>query len=630
MRNLLLLALLIAPIELPLGCSAEDAAPERAPQVVTGAIKGGYVSQQDTAVVGLVHLDDYAVGICSGSLIAPNLVLTARHCVAPTLSQVQGGVDCGRTYFGTTYSPSSMLVSTSYQLSPNASYLDVAEILVPEDTNFCGNDIALVILDEPVLDQVATPLTPRVDELLVGDAWRQGRGESYSAIGFGVTGDDNIDSGVRRRLDDLDVACVHEECPSYAGISTNEWVGDSGVCQGDSGGPAIDEFDRVIGVASRGAADCSFPIYASVFAWSEWIIEGAAYAAQLGGYPPTAWARGLPTHPAWYAAVGGACQHNGDCEGGYCISGVCSRPCDERVACPAAFGCNGGRCMLHPVGAECAADDDCQGGLCRGGVCSRACDLDVGCPDGWACDGSCVLHPIGAACDSASECPGGGCVDGYCTRACGAEAPCPAAYECDSGDRVCMLYGVGDTCETGADCRSGLCEAGYCTRACDGATDCPTGYACGAAGSCLLIEVGASCLEDAAACGEGVCAEAGYCTRGCDDLAPCAEGYLCDQGMCALIDVGLACSEDAECRGGVCAGGLCTRACHEQAPCPDGYRCGEQGTCAPIRAASEGCAAGHGPTAPWLLVALLALLAAPLRRRGARAPGGRRRPCVRE
>ena len=49
-------------------------------------ISGGYSDSEDTAVVGIVSLANNSLGICSGTLIAPNVVLTAQHCVAPTSS----------------------------------------------------------------------------------------------------------------------------------------------------------------------------------------------------------------------------------------------------------------------------------------------------------------------------------------------------------------------------------------------------------------------------------------------------------------------------------------------------------------------------------------------------------------
>ena len=73
-------------------------------------IRGGTVDSTHTSVVGI--LIDFGGGdqsICSGTLIAPNLVLTAQHCVAGLTSQF---VVCGDTPFGAQYPASTFHVTT--------------------------------------------------------------------------------------------------------------------------------------------------------------------------------------------------------------------------------------------------------------------------------------------------------------------------------------------------------------------------------------------------------------------------------------------------------------------------------------------------------------------------------------
>src|SRR5262249_54458134 len=80
--------------------------------VAIGAIKGGYADPNDTAVVDIVWLENQYFSECTGSLIAPNLVLTARHCVADIKNLVGGGVDCEQSSFSAPASASSFYVST--------------------------------------------------------------------------------------------------------------------------------------------------------------------------------------------------------------------------------------------------------------------------------------------------------------------------------------------------------------------------------------------------------------------------------------------------------------------------------------------------------------------------------------
>jgi MYXO-CTERM domain-containing protein len=143
--------------------------------------------------------------------------------------------------------------------------------------------------------------------------------ETYTAVGFGVTGDGLTDSGTRRRLAGLVVDCVGASCSSVAHGQidvTREWVGDRGTCEGDSGGPALDDENRVAGVTSRGGLGCTTPIYSDVYAWSAWIKQTAVEAAELGNYGVPSWAavasgcsvqRADPTKPVpWFfgTAVG--------------------------------------------------------------------------------------------------------------------------------------------------------------------------------------------------------------------------------------------------------------------------------------------------------------------------------------
>lgn len=324
-------------------------------------IQGGYVDETDTAVLGLAILSSGSLGGCSGTLIATNVVLTAQHCVAEVLGGPGGAVICGQTTFGSQHDAGGIFVTSDTEMTFTPShYHRGAEVLVPPGGNaFCGNDQAILILEEPYDPAEVPPIVPRVDEATVA-------AEEYSAVGYGQTSDSSsAPSGTRYRRDGLFVDCVGDDC-SASSVASSEWRGDTGVCSGDSGGPALDLHGRVTGVASRGAAGCDNPVYGHVQSWGEWIKESTVYAAGLIGADPPAWATGWPTDPGFSHPVGDPCELPEQCPSQICLDGYCTRLCNDQAPCPDGFHCNAdsGLCEKDeappppPQGGNGDADED--------------------------------------------------------------------------------------------------------------------------------------------------------------------------------------------------------------------------------------------------------------------------------
>ncbi|MEM6786144.1 MAG: trypsin-like serine protease [Myxococcota bacterium] len=331
------------------------------------AIKDGFADADTTAVLGMVNVATGA--LCTGTLIGPNLVLTARHCVSSS-SDGEGTVTCGVTTLGAPWSPAGFFLTTD--ATPNAAnFGDIrVEAVIPlggalavpphddEDDFFCGNDLSALILRENIPAEEVAPVEPRLTPVAPG--------EMISAVGYGAVDGAGNDAGQRRRRDDIPVVCLGEACVgagfSEGEVTPSEWVGGGGVCRGDSGGPALDADGRIVGVTSRGDLACDVSLYAGIPDYALWLKNVATLASGRGDYPAPGWAEGATIDRAWGFEVGADCTTGTDCPSGLCIPGsddgpgYCSRPCEPAAPCPDEYRCDedaggdlGAACRLIPA-----------------------------------------------------------------------------------------------------------------------------------------------------------------------------------------------------------------------------------------------------------------------------------------
>lgn len=325
-------------------------------------LAGGSIDP-DTSAVYALEVSAPNPLLCSATLVAPNLLLTARHCVSTSGEQT---VICGETALGEPVALEHLVLDNVLSFL-DAVHIDeglaIDRIEVPAGDDVCGNDLAALLLEEN-LDGVA-PLPMRLNSPPTA-------GEGYSAVGYGhATTNPSSRAGVRLHLPDLTVECVGEAC-GHA-VSAREFRGSEGVCSGDSGGPAIDAAGRVLGIASRSESGCGASVYTSLPAFHSWLGPLLAAAAEQGGYPPPTPAEREPAErpaqpdpgatPAPASGSGSASAQLGEaCDA--------ERSCASELACLYEHTPADARCT-----ARCEQSRDCSDGdFCddRYRVCRRA------------------------------------------------------------------------------------------------------------------------------------------------------------------------------------------------------------------------------------------------------------------
>lgn len=325
-------------------------------------IKGSESDYTEDEVILLVSLDQ-GISACSGTLLAPNLVLTARHCVSytnntPFACDVKGNlINFQGPQIGADHPASSLLVFTGRNRPQfgMGSMVKVAakgqKIFHDDSKVLCSHDLALVLLDKDIDGAQITSV--RLDDPITV-------GETFTAVGWGVT-DTSPSPNVRQRRPNVAVLKVGPDATGEPTPPNDFKVGES-ICSGDSGGPALStSTNAVIGVVSRGGNGTSNPndpaagclnatnFYTSTSPFKDLILQAFAES----GHDP--WIEGQPDPRL--AKLGGACSKDADCQSNVCAAAssgaasTCTSDCTaDPTVCPTGYDCKaqGARSVCLP------------------------------------------------------------------------------------------------------------------------------------------------------------------------------------------------------------------------------------------------------------------------------------------
>jgi V8-like Glu-specific endopeptidase len=237
------------------GCGAE--ATDEAVEASGASIINGTVNNGDPAVMALVGQvpGQEGASLCTSTLIAPTVLLTAAHCVAAEMFQ----------------GPAQFAAIAGSDLRDPASRKVYKVKEVHWDTQFDknapqkGHDIGVAILESPITD--IQPIPFNTQPITAQDNGRELRITGYGladgteqlgALGGGGAPAETS-AGIKRvattKQISVDSLTIELGATSLFGTMS----GEANICSGDSGGPVfakIGGVDTVVGVNSYGMIAC--------------------------------------------------------------------------------------------------------------------------------------------------------------------------------------------------------------------------------------------------------------------------------------------------------------------------------------------------------------------------------------
>jgi len=336
------------------------------------AVTNGTDDPGDPAVVGLLASPEQAA--CTGTLVAPRVVVTAGHCVNRGMFDV---------FFGTA---PAMGGETIPVIDSRAH---------PQfDFSTLTYDIGVLLLEHDAT-VAPVPMWPGTfDDSIIGRTVR--------FAGFGQTGIAMLEPSTKRE-GSATIAELNDQKFTFFPMPSQP-------CVGDSGGPGFfmetDGTEYLAGVISSGDPMCMmFARMMRIDIGKTTFIEPYIARTAPGSQD-----------------VGHICYYDQNCTTGMCVAAsddpmlhYCSQTCSGPADCPSTMECDGTCRYMEPtpgtLGTACESSFDCSSNLCKDvgekgeTLCSSHCMVDPQCGTGFLCkdfdpdpdvaDGYCVPEPQG-------------------------------------------------------------------------------------------------------------------------------------------------------------------------------------------------------------------------------------------
>lgn len=370
-----------------LACSSRGVAPTDGVGSSAAAIVHGELD--DPPKYGSVVLVTTNLGTgfasCTGVMLTPHLVATARHCLT--------SLSADRTKFGTPYDLKWTDVSVwPYDPKAGPAAGKVFAEIEGSEKLLKDADFALIVTKSPL----PGPFAP------IRLASAPTVGEDVAVAGFGWTDVDTVEAKHDRfRREGLKILALGPDAAySPRGLGAKELEIGESVCQGDSGAPVFDQATgALLGVAvdvTNGYEPTSTdspvtgcvdrpgsPARSAVTRVDAYADVIRKAARSLG---ETLWEEGQPqpsTDPGPApGTMGGFCQVAADCKTLPCVdfgdSSICTQACDASKPCPDGLTCEGGYCARPAPPPPPVADAGSSPSAAPGGSSSKGCSTSAG------------------------------------------------------------------------------------------------------------------------------------------------------------------------------------------------------------------------------------------------------------